>query len=107
MSKHTPGPWTVEDVGYGDIQENESRPMVTSPKGRIIADPGDDAAGRANARLIAAAPEMLAALKRIRDARDYHAEHGHYPTELLPRDQAFDDWAADIADTAIRKAEGK
>ncbi len=38
----------------------------------------------ANARLIAAAPELLAALERIRDAYDAAARHGHsIPSELV------------------------
>lgn len=41
------------------------------------------------------------ALKAIVDARDYHAEHGHYPAHLLASDQSFDDWAADLAQKAL------
>ena len=63
-TQHTPGPWKIERIGVGDIEENDSRWMVTG-RGRIIADPGADKIGRANARLIAAAPEMLEALRHI------------------------------------------
>lgn len=55
MSKHTPGPWcfgsviqTQDHVGIAQIIDNEEW-----PNGQV----------EANARLIAAAPEMLAALK--------------------------------------------
>ncbi len=66
-TKHTPGPWKVERTDYFN------NPIVTtgSPIGWTIAevnplneyDP-DDKTGtiEANARLIAAAPELLAAL---------------------------------------------
>lgn len=56
------------------------------------------------AQLFAAAPRMLAALRLIRDARDYNAEHGQYPAGSLGEDQEFDDWAADVAQTAIEAA---
>lgn len=52
-----------------------------------------------------AAPDMLAALKLICEARDHCAETGIYPAGLLGEDQQFDDWAADIASAAIAKAE--
>jgi hypothetical protein len=52
-----------------------------------------------------AAPNMLSALKEIRDARDYCAEHGKYPENTLAPDQEFDDWAADVAAAAICKTE--
>lgn len=57
-----------------------------------------------NRRLKALNAEMLEALKRIRDARDYHAEHGEWPPAVFGADQEFDDWAADVADAAIAKA---
>lgn len=48
---------------------------------------------------------MIDALTRIRDARDYNAEHGTYPPGTLGADQQFDDWAADIAAAALAIAE--
>lgn len=63
---HTPGPWEL-----GNVYE-------LSPSGRcrqIVAEDGkvclvygiEDADCKANAKLIAAAPELLTALQRIRD----------------------------------------
>jgi hypothetical protein len=54
---HTPGPWVVTAAGP---------PRVISPRGRIVADCGkliaeDPRQAEANARLCAAAPELLAA----------------------------------------------
>ena len=43
------------------------------------------------------------ALRRIMDARDYHAEHGVYPPDWMADDQGFDDWAADIAATVLNQ----
>jgi hypothetical protein len=52
MSEHTPGPWEIR----GDVIE---------AGGEIVCDPFDN---RANARLIAAAPDLLEALKAIMKA---------------------------------------
>ena len=72
---HTPGPWTTDTGGYpiiinGPDNEAENGGIVC-----IIEDPDkpdaftvkDDARNEANARLIAAAPDLLAALKAKRD----------------------------------------
>jgi len=63
-SKHTPGPWQVtdEDVRGNDIYyriEAEGFGMVAL----VDATPVDDDSLRANARLIAAAPDLLDACK--------------------------------------------
>lgn len=65
MTKHTPGPWTVEE--YGDA---DSPSLVIHKDGvtRVcfLATPGshgDQAKIEADAHLIAAAPDMLAALR--------------------------------------------
>ena len=70
MSGHTPGPWTL----------NEFTACIKGPDSAILAmicnTTGDDAGkgpkpvSEANARLIAAAPELLAALKRAVDIFD-------------------------------------
>lgn len=56
MSKHTSGPWKVSRSGT----------TVLSESGRFIADclgPNSQEQNEPNARLIAAAPELLEALK--------------------------------------------
>jgi alkylhydroperoxidase family enzyme len=62
MSKHTPGPWAVGpdlEVFYALNGVGITRPLkLTSMAGRTEED-------RANARLIAAAPEMLEALQDL------------------------------------------
>jgi hypothetical protein len=40
-------------------------------------------------------------LRAITCARDYNATFGNYPDGWLGADQAFDDWASDLADTAL------
>ena len=68
MSEHTPGSWVAEDkiddrCGW---REPRQQILITGPKGELIANyttefmeyPDDDV-NAANARLIAAAPDML------------------------------------------------
>lgn len=55
MSKHTPGPWIVEDfMGRGEynVRAGDDYVAIVSEEGHLH-----------NARLIAAAPELLDALK--------------------------------------------
>ena len=62
MSKYTSGPWVVDAAQYGYI--------ITAKGGAydiaVVRDIGNED-NKANARLIAAAPELLAALKRATD----------------------------------------
>ena len=75
MSKqtHTPGPWRVNgasvwsDAGY--VAE------LSSPRGPDERD--------ANARLVAAAPELLAALERCIAVFNELADAGNYPLPLF------------------------
>ena len=64
MSKHTPGPWAVGpdlEVFYAPNGAPITRPLrLTSMDGRTEEDV-------ANAKLIAAAPELLAALEGLFD----------------------------------------
>jgi hypothetical protein len=67
MSEPTPGPWTIEEYGDEDapalVIHKDSETRVC-----FIATPGlrgDPARSEANARLIAAAPDLLAALEQI------------------------------------------
>lgn len=70
MSKHTPGPWTLVKVPASRTWE------IHAPTWRDLADVFGNAAsdlheeGSANARLIAAAPELLEALKAIATKAD-------------------------------------
>lgn len=47
--------------------------------------------------------DPMTALRMIRDARDHAGETGEYPPPPLGpgKDQEFDDWAADLADSVI------
>ena len=65
MSKHTPGPWSVVDEGHAE----QGRPAhVRALRLHIVVDHAEDFGDPApDARLIAAAPDLLAACKMISD----------------------------------------
>lgn len=61
MSAHTPGPWVIGRSSPG---------AIVAPSGLVVADANMAPNGQmaANARLIAAAPDLLAALVQLRKA---------------------------------------
>lgn len=73
-NQHTPGPWTIQDLG---LSRGEQYPgwhtyCVRAPNYVHLATVGDvdrfyQDSNKANARLIAAAPELLAALHNAAD----------------------------------------
>jgi hypothetical protein len=87
MANHTPGPWSVED-------EREDRIAVRSEDGALIADCCDGhyndsgdfiraAESLPNARLLAAAPDLLEALRQIEmiDTQNFAPGEVTSPTE--------------------------
>ena len=67
MSKHTPGPWTENAC---EIQAQDGSPiceMLARPDDSGVNYPYSPVAD-ANARLIAAAPEMLGVLRAVRNS---------------------------------------
>lgn len=63
MTTYTPGPWTSE------IGTSEEGPLIWPHTGKPVAQIlGNSKKSIANARLIAAAPDLLEALQRIVDA---------------------------------------
>ena len=99
MSAHTAGPWRVSD-GSRVIWSNDSR-VVAEIRGMFIQpmkpETYSQAETDANARLIAAAPDLLAALKALR------------ASEELIDDAYYDAYAeaSVMAVAAIAKAEGQ
>jgi hypothetical protein len=88
MNQHTPGPWLCEAVGIS-VACGQKKIVATFEieleiEGASVFDM------QANARLIAAAPELLAALEKIAE----------YPGESLP-------FVQQLARAAVTKAEGK
>jgi len=93
MSAHTLGPWIAADVF---VNNSPNRLILRQAKygGDVVADLGDtDHANMANARLIAAAPDLLEALQDLLDVVGVRIDD--------PRIVQFD-----RARAAIAKAEG-
>lgn len=94
MPNHTPGPWIVLNDGL-TISEESRRDVIPFEVAKVVDGSNED---RANAHLIAAAPDLLSALERMLNA--YEADK--------VRGCAFgNDQAADQARAAIAKAEGR
>ena len=89
QTNHTPGPWEIDDAAFDGLD-------IVSPQGRVAmlnnGEPCEDADIWANARLIAAAPDMLAALV--------------WAVETADTEQYEADWYA-AARAAIAKAKGE
>lgn len=93
-TKHTPGPWAY----HHDEHDGFDGPSVQSEFGIIVHMPTpEDAEGVMNAHLIAAAPELLEALKLCVEAWDCDGEPSACGYEH----------AVDRARQAIAKAEGR
>lgn len=91
-AQHTPGPFYLN----GNAQMHGAQ-WVADATGKPV--PMTEILRRCNAH-----DDMIEALTRIRDARDYNADHGHYPPQYGI--VCFDDWAADIADTILANIRG-
>lgn len=113
MSKHTPGPWKAEQYeseGFCGWQFSACGSLL--PLNDATATDFDEA--EANARLIAAAPRMLAALRKARDCilidRTALADCSTGPDGIDEDAQAgvaeYDETLAVIA-AAISQAEGQ
>lgn len=61
-TKHTPGPWVIPAHDLNAIRTSADAPLAYAFKAKRSKDEG-----RANARLIAAAPDMLATLKQLQE----------------------------------------
>ena len=96
MSAHTPGPWEVE--GDQIVTTDAGIPICSTPLADEIAWGGPDLINEveANARLIAAAPDLLATVKLLIERACPH------PDEMTPEEYA----ALESARAAIAKAEG-
>lgn len=97
---HTKGPWKV-DKGCFTVRA-ECLPVVaaTGLDHGVVCVAVESTS---DAQLIAAAPELLAALRHCERALEFQAEY--FPEESAAR-QASKEWAAE-ARAAISKAEGK
>jgi hypothetical protein len=101
MSAHTPGPWKVDQQrrAHGYNVAVFSGDIAVADVPGIGKDPANDPEADANARLIAAAPELLGAL----DDLAWIVEAGR----VEPVARAEVDERLERARAAIAKAEGR
>jgi hypothetical protein len=108
MVEHTPGPWSFDQDWHRipTIFAAEGRTMVaTIEKGTCGRDARPGADREANARLIAAAPDMLEALLEVRNlvreasATGFNCHDGDWAERLFYNQAKVSE--------AIRKAEGR
>lgn len=102
MSEHTKGPWSIDD-GRTVVGQRSDKPgpqMIGAVFGIVeYGDVRDKEKAAANARLIAAAPELLEALKRAVEIRNLNgAAHAAACDKLYGPNG--------LAHTAIAKATG-
>ena len=107
MSKHTPGPWHIstktcgDGTVYHDINAEDTYDLCTCHE---LFDKHGDALideSNSNAHLIAAAPDLLAALEELMDQANYDAED-------YAQNGNEDIWACiNGASEAIAKAKGE
>jgi len=98
MTSHTPAPWKAGSTSV-TAPETEDRLGMHL---RIFGGNGKDNA--ANARLIAAAPDMLATLIDLRDRLD-DFKSAFESTDITVAD-VFDSFYRELIDEAIKKATG-
>ena len=91
-TKHTPGPWRTDAHNGFPLD-------IEDPGEYMIAKATPCAKAEANARLIAAAPDLLAALESIASMYDYEAACGDLASRLYE--------ATCLARAAIAKATGE
>lgn len=100
MSKHTKGKWKV---GFDD---GTGKSYITDPEGRVVVRGGFDSLGvkhgvlkASDARLIAAAPELLEALESVPADADFGCAEDFRA--------ALERWWSSVASPAISKATGQ
>lgn len=100
-SQHTPGPpWTLNKgnrkpmIGFDVKDGGPLLPIVPEVHGYCVAE------AKRNARLIAAAPDLLAALKDLDDRLQLCKDVG------VTADEAYDSFYQEIVRAAIAKATG-
>ena len=94
---HTPGPWTTEPNAAGGL-------LVRNGKGRVIA--GADAEQAGDMLLIAAAPELLEALRRATEKMRRANSIQHSGGKVRAEDWAELHQFSNECAAAIAKAEG-
>jgi hypothetical protein len=87
IPQHTPGPWEISENEAGELD------ICEEVGGDMLADLAKCKNAQANSRLIAAAPDLLAALR------------GFHPSQIKTPGELTRAW--EVARAAIAKAEGR
>lgn len=95
-TKHTPGPWALHPTALHPAVRSVGTPDTGPRRICTVGTMNGNPVDKANARLIAAAPELLAALQALVGWED--AEIKHFGATRP------DDWIMDGARAAIAKA---
>ena len=83
MSKHTPGPWTANKPTQSNGRaEVHAGPMLVAQAFNWLLDAEGDEQCWADARLIAAAPDLLAALNDMLNAENSYPYGGMSESEI-------------------------
>lgn len=119
MSAHTPGPWKIRATGGPSVHVTGPKEMApgrkfTGPPGDVVAFVHDERGEREenpNARLIAAAPDLLEALEQLLWLAEprcsaLELEASRHPTEGRPGSARMARRSVDHARAAIAKARG-
>lgn len=96
-AKSTEGPW---DTNGALVFAKSKNGLATLIAETVVCDNVSDEQRKANARLIAAAPKLLEALKLLNEDMECYCKYGS--SVLMGRDKC----AICIANEAIAKAEG-
>lgn len=111
--RHTPGPWSVgQQIGAGSLRiiaPKDTHGQFTVAETWDIPTPDGMEAEEANARLIAAAPELLEALERLTEkvARANDLQHSRKSRTIPTEDWSELYQLAAEARAAIAKAKGE
>lgn len=102
MSKHTPGPWVVDSEDADLFTQNQSRMWINATGMHIGYVDGPRTSERiANARLIAATPEMYELLQQVADLQNPRFNDAAYMDLIVEMDRL-----ADLAQELLAKIEG-
>jgi hypothetical protein len=75
MSAHTPGPWAIDwNVSRLDVFSADAATLVATIRRSALSAGLDDTA-KANARLIASAPQLLEVCKELSECAEYWSEY--------------------------------
>lgn len=109
-SKHTPGPWSVFEHSWCETSisapgTSNSICLLDINHATEESQEADEAQMAANAHLIAAAPELLEALRIAREFMSIASDWNFHEAEINGEMRSTYDWL-EVVDAAIAKATG-